>query len=514
MKYGFLRFLSALGLTFLVTTNVYAGHLFTQNTLNTPVTISSGTGVSVRQLRYETGSTGTNGLVTLAFNQGNSVDPNLAWNAGDSLRLTIGNYQVSISYDTIANGTSGFGSASQGATSLYLSDPNLVNLVLNPAVTVTGTQLGHTTINPYTWTIESLSGSFSFEGYRIYFGGIIFDGNSADQITQNSVVSSTQLSSGNTGPDVINTLIGLVATASDLRSTFANQGAAQTAGLDYDCNLFGENHVCVSAGGRLTNTLNDTVGTVNSTAAILVGSYRYDSELRLGGWLDQNLNRQDRSVRLENSSPMIGIFGVYAPSGNDLGPQIKLAASYVTKNMEITRPMLTGTEPGKGSTRYSSTAALIEAGYGMSDVIDGAIVTPFAGLRVYRGKNNSYTEATTADVQNPLSFDGYKQVVHTAVLGAKLNARVDEFLLNANFGIESDLKHNTPTLSGASSINGMSYFSVEADSKPRYKRGFASAGVGYLIDKDQRVDLKVHYRQDMFYRVDSITTLLTYTAGF
>jgi len=69
----------------------------------------------------------------------------------------------------------------------------------------------------------------------------------------------------------------------------------------------------------LTNTLNDTVGTVNSTAAILVGSYRYDSELRLGGWLDQNLNRQDRSVRLENSSPMIGIFGVYAPSGNDLG---------------------------------------------------------------------------------------------------------------------------------------------------------------------------------------------------
>jgi len=54
--------------------------------------------------------------------------------------------------------------------------------------------------------------------------------------------------------------------------------------------------------------------------------------------------------------------------------------------MEITRPMLTGTEPGKGSTRYSSTAALIEAGYGMSDVIDGAIVTPFAGLRVYRGK--------------------------------------------------------------------------------------------------------------------------------
>jgi len=117
-------------------------------------------------------------------------------------------------------------------------------------------------------------------------------------------------------------------------------------------------------------------------------------------------------------------------------------------------------------------------------------------------------------VQNPLSFDGYKQVVHTAVLGAKLNARVDEFLLNANFGIESDLKHNTPTLSGASSINGMSYFSVEADSKPRYKRGFASAGVGYLIDKDQRVDLKVHYRQDMFYRVDSITTLLTYTAGF
>lgn len=506
MKKIILRLLWTTLLSMTCVLPAYAGHLFTQGNTNTPVLLNGGTGVNMKQLAVESRSVGLLGRVSIDFGGD--------WNAGDSLRVTIGNYTQSFSYDSPLTGTN------QGGSSLVVTDPVLAALTLTPTVASSGIPTAYRQPSGstyYGWTFEALTGSFTFIGYRIYFSEATFNGSNSDVINQNSVVSASQLTPNPSSSSIntTNTLISLAATADHLRSIYANQTAAQVIGLNYDCDKFGINHICVTTAGRLTNTFADSTGSYFSSAAVLIGSYMYSKELRIGAWADQTLNRQDNLVKLQNSNPMMGLFAVYNPSGTETGDQYRLAVSYVSKNIDITRPsVLQGTEPGQGNSRFHSLGLLAEYSYGISNLLPSTIVRPFFGYRDQTAYNNAYSESSSADVTKPISFDKYENKISTLFAGVRSKTKLNEYHFSSELGIESDLNHNTPTLSGTSEITGMSSFSVVADSKPRYKRVFASSGVTYDFDKTNRIGLSVHYRQDLYYRVDSLTTLLSYTASF
>lgn len=149
----------------------YAGHLFTQASNNTPISLNAGQGLNVTQLTYESGSSSNNGLVTVDFGGD--------WSAGDAIKITIGNWNETFSYNSIvANG------GTQSASGLSIQSSALVAAGLNPSGQV-------------AWTVIATSGQFTWTGYRIYTAnGQIFDGTGAAPINQSQVIDASQLGGG------------------------------------------------------------------------------------------------------------------------------------------------------------------------------------------------------------------------------------------------------------------------------------------------------------------------------
>jgi outer membrane autotransporter protein len=146
-----------------------AGHLFTQNSINTPISLTSGQGIEVTQSTYEGG--GTDGDVSINFGGD--------WDAGDVMKITIGSYTQTFSYDSPLAGTS------QGGSSLYVNDPTLDAL-----------DLGGTFAADEKWYVVAVAGDFTWEGYRIYLTGQTFNGTGAGPINQTQVVDAGSLGGG------------------------------------------------------------------------------------------------------------------------------------------------------------------------------------------------------------------------------------------------------------------------------------------------------------------------------
>ena len=131
------------------------------------------------------------------------------------------------------------------------------------------------------------------------------------------------------------TTIDLSPNAYALRSVYNIQSSALNAGLSYDCAVFDKEGLCLSTGGRYstTNSPNAT-----STSGLLIGSYKYDNNIRLGAWVDQNLSTNSADgIKLGNSKPLLGIFGVWSERNDGLGYEVKVSAGYGEKDITVTR---------------------------------------------------------------------------------------------------------------------------------------------------------------------------------
>ena len=156
-----------------------AGHLFTQAQTNTPINLTSGNGIQITQVTYEDNCSGScNGDVSVNFNDNGSMDPTIAWSAGDAIRITIGSWSETFTFDANRGDNEyGFFLTSQGLAAAGIT-PN-----------------GQT-----TWTVIATAGQFTFEGYRIYTAagtaGDTYNGTGAGPINQSQVVNASQLGGG------------------------------------------------------------------------------------------------------------------------------------------------------------------------------------------------------------------------------------------------------------------------------------------------------------------------------
>jgi len=291
--------------------------------------------------------------------------------------------------------------------------------------------------------------------------------------------------------------VNLAPNAYALRSVYNIQSAALNAGLSYDCNIFDKQGFCLSTGGRYSTTNSPETVT---TSGLLIGSYRYDKNIRLGAWVDQNLSTNNTTgMTLSNSNPLFGVFGAWAERNDGLGYDVKVSAGYGDKDVTVTR---TTTNQGTSQIRMRGISTVSSYGF----AIDGGLIaSPYAGVKYTSINRGSYTEGGSG----ALTYDNLRQESVTAVAGAKLAGKIDSqtgFVLSA--GIEHDLNHNVGQYSAGSSNT------TAFNSKVQKTRPVVTAGVYYDIDKTQRIGLNAIHRQEAFQTTTSTTALATYTVGF
>lgn len=161
--------IAGLSIVLLATMDAQAGHLFTQNTINTPIKLEEGQGIEITQERTE--SFGTKGDISLDFAEtGHTSD--FIWDSGDAIKISISGWEETFSFDSDGGGDH----------SLNLTSEELKNADIT---------LG----DPTKWTVIATAGGFEFTGYRIDVAadGTVFDGTGAGKITQDQVVTADEL---------------------------------------------------------------------------------------------------------------------------------------------------------------------------------------------------------------------------------------------------------------------------------------------------------------------------------
>ncbi|MDP2152964.1 MAG: autotransporter domain-containing protein [Methylotenera sp.] len=400
-----------------------------------------------------------------------------------------------VNYNIIINSTSNFGkleaSSATGTTAFGIaagstaSNNHLYSSILSG---VTSGQVTNTsgTYSGYNWLLSLQSGSSTV--WDLLFGSLV-----------------------SPGPSIVDTQASLRTSAVRLRNIFnvatiSNNFANMNT---YDCNLFDTKGMCISAGGRYTSVDNPSA---NFSSAVVVVGYKATPNIRIGGFLDQNVNNNTPSgINISNKNPLMGAFVVWNQNQDGLGYQVKLANAYQDKNVDTTRDIIGSSEAGKGSTDLTTKSYVGELSYAFK-YNDKTLLRPYIALRHTTIKQDAYTEDTTALVTAPLTYAAIEDKSTAALLGIKLNhALTPKANLTASLGIEQDLNHKVDQYA-ASGVSGLT--SENFNDNIKHTRPVASLGAYYAVTKTQRISGDVYYQQLPFQSTASTTAYFNYTIGF
>lgn len=417
------------------------------------------------------------------------------------------------------NNAQGGNSSSASTTALTYTGnlPTNYNIIVN-SLSSYG-QLSGTSVTGST-TFGIYSGSTLTKGtYTSVLAGLSSGTNvSATSGTFNGTGWRLVLNSGTTwdlivDASAINTLAAVQQNASGLATTFNTQAAALQAGLTYDCNTFDDHGLCASVGGRTTYGLTAPVG--NQQAGLLIVSHRPDPHFRFGVFADQSVNSaMPNGIKQNNSGPMYGAFGYWNHQKDSMGLGASISATAANSNLTISRnASLANTEAGSGNTEMQGQAIQAQATYAVQ-ATDRIKAIPYGGLRYYRVASGGYSEGSNSDVTSPLTYNAMAQEVFAAVGGVGTSVFLAEKLTGtASVGIQQNLNYKMGNYQGTSSISGLESFSVNMPSNIN-SMTTATAGMSYVIKKNEKLGVNVLWQQQAFSATNTITALATYSIGF
>jgi hypothetical protein len=309
----------------------------------------------------------------------------------------------------------------------------------------------------------------------------------------------------------INTQSSMQYQARQLRSAFNTQTVAANFALNYDCNVFDVKGMCISAGGRYTTIDNPNI---NNSAAVVTLGYKVNPNIRIGGYLDQNINiSEPQGMSISNNTPLMGLYAVWNKEQSGLGYQLRLANTYQDKDVTQTRTIFDTSEAGSGKSSLQSQSYLAELSYAFQ-YQDKTLVRPYAGLRYTHLKQKGYTEDTTDTVTDPLTVAALRDKGITALLGLKINRSLtDKATLTAQLGLEQDVHHKVDQYS-ATDLNGSDLTAIAFNSNIKRTRPVASLGAFYDVTKTQRASATINYQQTPFQSTGSATAYFNYMIGF
>jgi len=333
----------------------------------------------------------------------------------------------------------------------------------------------------------------------------------------NWALSETDTTLGNwnltfAGVSLAQTQASLAQSAQALRGVYDLQNVAINNNLNNDCSLFDVHGICTS----LTGTQNYLSGGVNNdtTSGTLTVAYRVNDNVRIGAYLDQNLNTSNvTGVHLNNGSPAFGAFAVWNANADGLGTQIRVAAGYADKDLTVTRSAVQTSEAGSGTTSLKSYGASAIASYAMAMPGD-FIFSPYAGIRYTKVSADAYTEATSSSVTDPLTYTALTQNATTALVGTKWTRRIAEnAIAYASIGLEQDLNNNGGTYT-ATSANIVGLTPIAFNPNINHTRPTASIGSYVNLGDRQRVAANLVWSEEAFTTANATSLMITYMAGF
>jgi hypothetical protein len=258
--------------------------------------------------------------------------------------------------------------------------------------------------------------------------------------------------------------------------------------------------------------LNDS--SYDNNAAGLVLGYKPHAQFRIGTYIDQSFNNNTSAgVKVERSNPDMGVFGVWNKNADGSGLELRVAANYGKRDLNVTRTVVgdSSAEGGSGRSDLNAYGTLLEASYAYA-MNDSWTAKPYAGVRYLSIKRDGYTEASTDSVFNPLSYSNLEQETTSAIAGVRLNGRLaPKLVASLNAGLENDLRYKIDNYS-ATGINGLG--SIDMNTQNDRTRPTAGLGISYDVADKQRLAANVQYRKEIFMSESSTTGQVTYTVGF
>ncbi len=310
-------------------------------------------------------------------------------------------------------------------------------------------------------------------------------------------------------PSSDNTRTALAANAAALRNTLNARTTIIAGTMDYDCATFDAYGLCLSFQARYTAT-----DSLNDGAGVLTTAYRLAPNLRLGGFIDYSVSRQDPTgVKFGDQRP---VFGAFLGYGESLGLQAKISAAVNTGNVTITRSnSLPDTEPGSGKASLNTYAFAGELGWAVA-VGGSTVATPYGGWRVTNASRGAYGEGKVVDVVDfPISYAVYSQRLTTATAGLRLRGQLsDQIGYQLGLGGEYDLAHNANNYTGTSAIPGLLSFDLPNGGSSNSFRAIGTAGLFYQIDKTQRLTSNVSVRGQAYSSQPAVSVVVGYQAAF
>jgi hypothetical protein len=415
-----------------------------------------------------------------------------------------------LNYNIIIRSTTVYGQLSNDYTG-YWTPGGTFNIYGNSGTTVSGVAASRVTNFRYKDVLQgiyNLDNMISGQTGTYIVGSRIYN-YSLERSIENPGSSWDLLVSG--GPTALDTQSSIEYQSRQLRSAFNTQTVAANFALNYDCNVFDVKGMCISAGGRYTTI--DNPG-INNSAAVVTLGYKVNPNIRMGAYLDQNINiSKPTGIDISNNTPLMGLYAVWNKEQSGLGYQVRLANTYQDKDVTQTRTVFDTSEAGSGKSSLTSQSYLAELSYAFQ-YQDKTLVRPYAGLRYTHLKQKGYTEDTTDTVTDPLTVAALRDKGITALLGVKVNRSLtDKATLTAQLGFEQDVHHNVGNYS-ATDLNGSDLTAIAFNSNIKRTRPVASIGTFYDVTKTQRASATINYQQLPFQSTGSTTAYFNYMIGF
>ena len=284
-----------------------------------------------------------------------------------------------------------------------------------------------------------------------------------------------------------------------------NLNSVADANTNYDCDLFGEDNLCFSLGGR--HVSNPTTP-VSVNGLVFVGGIKVSEKLRLGGFLHSNVSHKTPSdFSLSDKTPLLGTFLVWNEKENKLGYQFKLGNAFQQKNASITRPVVGTSVKGLGKTVIGAESYLAELQYA-HQFSDTTILKPYFAARHALITQDAYTETGKC----ALTFNKIKDKSNTILSGLKFeSALTSKFSLNGNFGVEHDVNHSINKIkpTGISDLT-----TVSLENSFNRTRAVVSAGFDYYFSPAQRLSVVFQYQELAYESETESNAYINYTIEF
>ena len=338
--------------------------------------------------------------------------------------------------------------------------------------------------------IDSTSGSFT-SGARTHDWTLENSSGNLWDLVVASIADDTNTSVENLKPNV---LFGI-----------NNLNSVTDANTNYDCDLFGEDNLCFSLGGR--HVSNPTTP-VSVNGLVFVGGIKVSEKFRWGGFLQSNVSHKTPSnFSLSDKTPLLGTFLVWNEKENKLGYQFKLGNAFQQKNASITRPVVGTSVKGLGKTVIGAESYLAELQYAHR-FSDTTILKPYFAARHALITQDAYTETSKC----ALTFNKIKDKSNTILSGLKFeSALTSKFSLNGNFGVEHDVNHSINKIKpiGISDLT-----TVSLENSFNRTRPVVSAGFDYYFSPAQRLSVVFQYQELAYESETESNAYINYTIGF